>query len=168
MKEFTEKGPCPEGPNDFPKEPPIEEMPEDKIDNIYRRLAKIAGIDLEDTQDPISHVVRIGLLDRNPERILRNCAHLEVSVGSYGIPGKMLGLPTAGSKFLFCKYGGGYCGLSLDSLYNDFMKENCDACAHRHPMSEDWKWSIKWQQEKTNNRIREFQECLDRFAQDNY
>jgi hypothetical protein len=161
LHEFNERSPFPEGPDDFPKPPPIEETPDEEIDKMHRMLAKAAGIDLEKDNGEIANVVRIGLKDRNPERILKSCSHLEVARGHYGIPGEMLGLPTAGSKFLFCKYGGSVYGLSLDSMYEGFRKDHCVNCEHHNPMPKDWKWSLAWQQEKDKKRTDEFQRFID-------
>ena len=164
LHEFNERSPFPEGPDDFSKSRPIEEIPDEEIDEMHRMLAEMAGIDLEKDDDKIANIVRIGLKDRNPERILKNCSHLEVAAGSYGIPGEMLGLPTAGFKFLFCKYGGGVYGLSLDSMYEGvFRKDCCINCEHYSPMPNDWKWALAWQQEKERERTDEFQRFIDAF-----
>lgn len=162
LRGFEEFGRFPEGPDDLPEPPPIEEIPDKKIDEIHRKLAEAAGIDLEKDEDEIANIVRIGLKDRNPERVLKNCSHLEIAVGSYGIPGEMLGLPTAGSKFLFCKYGGAIRGLSLDSLYEGFKREYCMNCKHHDPMPKNWKWSLEWQKEEQKNRSPEFERFIDR------
>ncbi len=159
LHEFNEASPFPEGPNDFPKPPPIEEIPDEEIDKMHRMLAKVAGIDLE-KDDDIAKVAKIGLKDRNPERILRNCSNLEVATGHYGMVGEMLALETAGSKFLFCKYCGGVYGLSLDSLYEGLRKQ-CENCENHDPLPKDWKWSLAWQQEKDKKRTNEFQKFID-------
>lgn len=162
LHEFDERSHFPEGPDDFPQSRSIEEIPDEEIDKMHRMLAEMAGIDLEKDDDKIANIIRIGLKDRNPERILKNCSHLEVATGSYGIPGEMLGLPTAGFKFLFCKYGGGVYGLSLDSMYEGvFRKDHCMNCEHHSPMPNDWKWSLAWQQEKERERTDEFQRFID-------
>jgi hypothetical protein len=164
LHEFNEESPFPEGPDDFPKSRPIEECSDEEINEMHRRLAELAGIDLEKGDDKIANIVRIGLKDRNPERILKNCSHLEVAVGSYGIPGEMIGLPTAGFKFLFCRYGGGVYGVSLDVMYEGFFrKDHCVNCEHHSPLPNDWKWSLAWQQEKERGRTDEFQRFIDAF-----
>lgn len=160
LHDFIEASPFPEGPDDFPKPPPIEEIPDEEIDKTHRMLAKAAGIDLEKNDD-ISEVAKIGLKDRNPERILKNCSNLEVATGHYGMVGEMLALPTAGSKFLFCKHNGGVYGLSLDSLYEGFIKKHCENCKNHDPMPKDWKWSLAWQQEKDKKRTKEFQKFIE-------
>ena len=165
LHEFSKMTPFPEGPDSFPKSPPFEEWPDKEIDEMYKMLIEMAGIDLESDND-IAKIVRIGLEDRNPERILKNCSHLEVALGCYGIPGEMLGLPTAGYKFLFCKYGEGIFGLSLDTMYEKLREDHCTKCEHHDPMPEDWKWSLVWQKEKHEKRTKEFQKFIDEFNQE--
>lgn len=160
LMDFNEKGPYPEGPEDWPKAPPIEEIPDDEVDQLHRELAEMANINLE-SDDEIAYIVNVGLKDRNPERILKNCSNLEVATGSYGIPGILTGLHTAGSKFLFCKYGTGTYGLELDKLYEFIKEKHCQGCRYNNPMPEDWKWSLKWQQRKDSKRTPEFQKFID-------
>lgn len=159
LHKFNKASPFPEGPDDFPKPPPVEEIPDEEIDKMHRMLAKAAGIDLE-KDDDIAKVAKIGLKDRNPERILKNCSNLEVATGHYGMVGEMLALQTAGSKFLFCKYCGGVYGLSLDSLYEG-LRKHCENCENHDPLPKDWKWSLAWQQEKDKKRTKEFQKFID-------
>lgn len=164
-KKFKEEEPYPENPSDWEKFRPkksIEEIPDEEIDELHRDIVKMAGIDLE-SDDEIANIVKIGLNDRNPGRVLKNCSNIEVAIGSRGIPGIMLGLHTAGSKFLFCKYGTGFYGLSLDVLYKLLKNEYCKGCKHCNPMPKDWKWSLKWQQEKDKKRTPEFQKLIDGF-----
>jgi hypothetical protein len=66
---------------------------------IYRRMAEAQGINLMDPNDPVGRIVNIGMADFDPTRVLRNCQHLFVTIGSTGLPGEWLSLPTAGSKF---------------------------------------------------------------------
>lgn len=160
LHHFGERTSFPEGPDDFPKPPPIEEMPDQVIDSMHRMLAEAVGIDLENDEDEFAHIVRVGLEDRNPERVLKYCSHLEIAEGSYGIVGEFLNLPTAGSKVLFCKYGGGFEGLSLDRLFEMMKRNYCTNCKHRDPMPRNWKWSLKWQKEKDKKRTVEFQRFI--------
>ena len=118
----------------------------DSFVGLSKYLAASLGVDLNDPSDKIAEVVRIGFEDANPERILKNCQHLFVSLGSSGIPAQMLCLPTAGFKLLHCtRYG--YCvsALSLDGLYDSFSNFYCTKCANKTAQPPDWKWTIEWQ-----------------------
>jgi hypothetical protein len=119
---------------------------QDEIQRI-REMAAAMGVDLSDETDPIADVVRIGLADLNPERVLKTCQHLFVQPGSIGIPGEMLGLWSAGSKQLLCvKHGYGFSSLSLDSIYALMDQMYCTKCPDRSPHPTDWRWSHEWQE----------------------
>lgn len=115
---------------------------------VIRSMAKAYAINLEDETDGISRIVNIGIRDLNPERILKNCQHLFVSIGNFGIPAQMLGLPTAGSKWIHCvKFGHSVGGQSLDNAYKRvFYESYCKDCKDCLPHSADWRWSRKWQE----------------------
>jgi Domain of unknown function (DUF4365) len=113
---------------------------------IYRRMADAQGINLADPNDPIAKIVNIGISDFDPTRVLRNCRHLFVTIGSIGLPGQWLCLPTAGSKVLHCtlkrKSIG---GISLDGLYTSFKSEYCDGCNECKPHPVGWSYTHEWQ-----------------------
>jgi len=63
-----------------------------------------------------------------------------------GIPAQMLGLPTAGSKYIACrKHAYRSSGFNLDDLYAFFKAEHCDSCLDREDHPQDWKWTRAWQ-----------------------
>ena len=47
---------------------------------IYENLAAGAGIDLDDPNDPLAVLVKQGIQDLNPGRVLRNCEHIFITV----------------------------------------------------------------------------------------
>lgn len=131
-------------PRQAESEPPLDE----EI-RLHRQMARSLGVDLDDPNDEISQIVNIGLRDLNPERVLKNCQHLFVSLGFSGVPAQMLGLPTAGSKWLHCtKTGYAIMGMTLDGVYETFRDRCCRDCQDRVPHPADWKWSRRWQQEQ--------------------
>lgn len=125
-----------------PTEPSLEEERQ-----MIREMARAQGIDLDDPDDLVARIVRIGLTDLDPTRVLKHCKHLFLAQGSYGLPAKTLGLPSAGSKTLWCtlhSYGIG--GMELDSLYEEFMqREHCTECRDAQPHPEGWAWTRDWQ-----------------------
>jgi hypothetical protein len=113
---------------------------------IYRRMAEAQGINLEDSSDRIAKIVNIGIVDFDPTRVLRNCQHFFVSIGSTGLPGEWLGLPTAGSKFLHCTLKRHSIGrISLDGIYESFKSEFCDTCKDCSPHPPEWSYTHEWQ-----------------------
>jgi hypothetical protein len=112
----------------------------------YTSMATALGVDLSATDDLIADAVRVGIADFDPTRVLRNCQHLFVSLGSHGVVGDWLRLPTIGTKFLHCTLHGHMVGgASLDSVYADFRHDYCNSCADCEPHEADWHYSHAWQ-----------------------
>ena len=65
---------------------------------------------------------------------------------------------------MYC--GGGFFGLSLDSLYEKFKEDYCTNCEDHDPMPAEWKWSLAWQRTKHEKRTKEFQNFIDSFNQE--
>lgn len=138
------------------------DVPIEEEYQIYIEMAQAMGINLDDPNDQIAQIVRIGLQDLNPERVLKNCRNLFVYVGHYGIPAQMLGLHSAGSKYLRClKKDVAIGGLSLDGIWETMSQQNCSKCEHKEPWPDDWKWTRSWQTKEGEKDInREFNEKL--------
>jgi hypothetical protein len=127
-------------------EDPPEEHDQAALEQVVRQMSHGLGINIDDPNDSYARIVRIGLRDANPERVLRDCKQLVVQLGSSGIPAQMLGLPTAGSKYIACrKHGYRSSGFSLDDLYAFFKASHCDSCPDRAEHPQDWKWTRAWQ-----------------------
>lgn len=137
------------------------EMSLEDEEHIYRRMAEGLGINLDDPDDEIANIVRIGINDLNPERVLQNCQHLFVRLEGGGIPAEMLRLPTAGFKTVFCTlHGGGVSALELDNAYKSQHSERCESCTDRNPHPEGWRWSREWQIEQ-NEKHKAFLQPID-------
>ena len=123
----------------------------DMQEKLFREQAETFGIDLNDKDDEIAEIIRIGIKDLNPERVLKNCIHLYIKHGSVGLPAKWIGLSTAGFKYLYCTKQK-FClyGLSLDKTYLLFKSQYCNNCKYRNPHPTKWKWSYAWQKEQFN------------------
>ena len=126
--------------SDFPDVPTEEEY------QVYIQMAEAFGINVNDPKDDIAKIIRIGLEDLNPERVLKQCKYLYVYIGHYGIPAQMLRLYTAGSKYLRClKKEVCVSGLSLDKIYQTLFEKYCSNCKNREPRPDVWKWTRSWQ-----------------------
>jgi len=116
---------------------------------IYIGMAESMGIDLSDSGDKIAEIVRIGLRDIDPTRVLKDCRYLYLAIGTGGVPARMLLLPTAGFKTLFCTlHNHGIGSMSLDNACESLKEDYCSKCKNRSPHPSDWKWSHSWQYEQ--------------------
>ena len=116
------------------------------IEQMVRQMARGLGVNLDDPNDSTAQVLRIGIKDYNPERVLRECQHLYVRPGPHGIPAQMMGLPTAGSKEICCtKHHYRTSALSLDVGYEFFKSSHCARCDDLSPHPPGWKWSRIYQ-----------------------
>jgi hypothetical protein len=129
---------------------------------VYENVARALGINLSDPRDRIADVVRIGLKDLDPSRVLRNCEHIYVSLSFHGLVADWLQLPTAGGKVVHCtlhKYA--IEGLDLDGAYSFFKERYCDKCPDCLPRPSTWKYSME-RQELENKRYEQFMMDFDR------
>lgn len=121
---------------------------------IVTNLASQLGINLDDEDDRIADIVRVGLKDYSPERVIRECEHMFMMARDYGEIGQMLDLPTAGQKELWCtKHGHAMGGWDLDDLAGWFKEEYCRKCGDHVPRAEAWRWSRNWQIDEIRKHI---------------
>jgi hypothetical protein len=138
----------------------VPDVPVEEEYQIYTQMAQAMGINLDDPNNMIARIVKIGLQDLNPERVLKKCKHLFVYVGHYGIPAEMLKLYTAGSKYLRClKKDVAIGGQSLDGIYDSMKRDYCSGCKNIDPWPDDWRWTRSWQniesEKETHKKFRE-------------
>jgi uncharacterized protein DUF4365 len=138
-------------PSSFPigpdAEPPSTPPKDQELEQMARQMARSLGIDLDNPNDETAKLLRVGLKDYNPERVLRECQHLYVRIDSYGIPAQLMGLPTAGRKEVCCtKHGYRTNAFSLDVGYAHFKEKRCAKCPDSLPHPVGWKWNQKYQQ----------------------
>lgn len=119
----------------------------EEVAQLIETLARRLGVDLSDEDDPLSMIVRIGIADSDPTRVLKTCKNMRIAIGSYGIPAQMLGLPMAGSTVLSCAIHENYSieGIGIDGNYQLFDQEYCSKCSDRVPHDQGWSWSEEWQ-----------------------
>jgi hypothetical protein len=121
---------------------------DEEEENMIRHLLKIGGIDLNG-DDEFARLARIGLKDRNPERVLKHCKHLHAEIVNYGPIWDMFALPSTGTKILFCeKNNAATIGRELDHLFAKMQRENCIGCKHHSPRPAGWKWTHEWHKKR--------------------
>ena len=133
-------------------------------EQIYENMAAGLGINMGDPTDPLTRIVRRGITDLNPGRVLQICDKTFVSLSGRMITiverrlASQLSLPTVGSKVIHCVlHGYAVEHKSLDNAQSLFKTRYCDKCPDRSPRASDWEWSDDWQEEE-NKRHREFME----------
>lgn len=127
--------------------------PDQEIEG-FRSRAIGLGFNVDDPNDEFGQVIKQGLLDHNPERVIKNCESLVmIPTRALGVPAQMVGLPSAAMKFLYClKKGNAMGGWRLDDIYLSpvpgmgFKAQFCDTCDLRQTRSESWVWTSQWQQ----------------------
>jgi hypothetical protein len=116
----------------------------------FRERAKALGMDPDDPKNEYGKIIRHGLEDYNPERVLKTCESIFVFPSrALGLPAQMVGLVTATSKYIYClKHKHWVGGWSLDESYKLFFeKEYCVECNDNIPRENDWKWTSQWQRD---------------------
>jgi hypothetical protein len=103
------------------------------------------GIDISDEASPLVQCLKIAARDNTPERILANCEHLLVGLGSTGpialFIKRTYNLGTAGSKVVHCtKFDYHVEGRDQDSAYEVFRERHCKSCPDVSPRPSDWKY----------------------------
>src|SRR5262245_51201117 len=88
---------------------------------LFRRSILAAfqrSLTLKDATDPTAASIRIGLMDLDPSRVLRQCEHIFLKVGPAGLVSQWLKMPTAGTKIIHCtKHGYALAAADLDEGY---------------------------------------------------
>ncbi|WP_322068181.1 DUF4365 domain-containing protein [Paraburkholderia bannensis] len=128
--------------------------PDEEIE-AFRSRALALGFNVNDPKDKFGQIIQQGLLDYNPERVIKHCAYLVMVPSRFlGVPAQMVGLPSATMKLLHClKKGHTMGGWRLDDIYTSplpgqgFKQQYCDGCEMCIPRELNWKWSGKWQSE---------------------
>lgn len=121
----------------------------------FTERAIAMGFKIDDPNDDIGKLIKTGLEDYNPERVIKNCEHLYMfTSNSLGIPARTLGLYSAASKFLVCtKKNHVMGGWRLDDIYSfiiggGFKEQYCKGCEECSPRPDSWKWTSKWQEQQ--------------------
>jgi hypothetical protein len=117
----------------------------DPIWQIIQNMATGLGIDISDENSPLVRGLKIAARDDSPERVLKNCEHLLVSLGAMGPIARRIvsafNISTAGSKVVHCTLHNFHVeGKEQDAAYADFKRTYCDSCPDRKPRPDDWQY----------------------------
>ncbi len=113
---------------------------------MLRNLAYTEGIDVDNGADASAELVRLGLKDLSPQRIIGNCEHLFVAMRAVHPLGAHLHIPSIGIKELWCTLHG-YLHLheDLDAAYTSFNEAHCKGCSDCAPRGAHFTWTPDWQ-----------------------
>jgi hypothetical protein len=121
---------------------------------VIQNRATALGIDLLNDTNPAAKLVRLGIKDADPGRVLAHCQHAFVSIGLptdtlvVALSG-LLQLPSIGAKVLHCDlHNYAVEGPSLDSICESFKSQYCNTCPDRSSRPPEWKYSDEWQQQE--------------------
>jgi hypothetical protein len=117
----------------------------DTIWQIMQNVATAHGIDISDESSPLVRHLRIAARDDDFERVLRDCEHLLVTLGSVGPTARYIqeyfATTMAASKVVHCTlHDYHYEDKELDTAYAYFRSEYCDKCPDRAPRASKWSY----------------------------
>jgi hypothetical protein len=148
-------------PYEIPKRKPIEEMTVEEYQEMTKELIEAQGINLENTDD-LTNAISIALRDMNPKVYFQHCENLHLGYVNTSPVGISIGLPSMGTKFVWCKYcKSSIAGFDLEGAFNNFKQQNCQSCTSHKPRSEDWGCYVKWVREREDDP--EFRTVLTNF-----
>lgn len=125
-------------------------------------LAKNLGMDPDDTDCRLGQIVAMGLVNYDPTDVIGHCGHMFVDYRPGGIVAEQLRMHSAaGMHLLVCLKHSHAIGTGnlLSRVFDDangpefawgFKQKYCDKCNDCESRSDDWCWSLKWQQEERN------------------
>ena len=126
------------------------------LEQVFQNMARSLGLDPANPE--LRQLFEEEVKDADPSRVLKDCAHLFVSLGPKPRMIVNLGLRHAGPKFVHCtRYNYHVYGKDLDSAYSEFKARHCDNCLGKTARDAGWSYSSKWQLEE-NGRHRDFME----------
>jgi hypothetical protein len=142
----------------------------DLVRQIVENRATGLGIDMTNPDDPIVKLIRMGIRDANPERVIKHCEHAFLTIGGVVLLpiaslAQTLQLPSMQSKIIHCDlHDYAVEGATLDSACVEFKKKYCDTCKDIKPRPADWEYSDEWQSQENERHV----EFVARFYQKHY
>ena len=111
---------------------------------IVQNMATALGVDISDENDPLVRGLRIAARANSPERVLKTCEHVVVTLGARGPIARRIrqefNLPTAASKVVHCALHDYHVeGKELDSAYSEFKRKYCESCPDKKLRPEGWR-----------------------------
>lgn len=148
-------------PYQFHKKKKIDDMTVDEYQKLTKNLLKAQGIKIEGDDD-LTQSISMAIRDMNPKEYFRHCKHLHISYLNQSVLGASIGLPSMGTKLVWCKY----CktsigGFNLKGVFDNFKKDNCQSCEHHKSRGKNWICNVKWVREQAESP--EFKKVSENF-----
>lgn len=129
----------PYDPKNKMQEEEINNMTFSQIKQFLIRQMELQGFDLSKTNDQKIDVINLAISDSDPTQYLKHCEQLRISYYNTSMFGKMIGLPALGQKVVWCNNAKKIAsGLSLKTVFNSFVRENCIDCTQIRPRGDQW------------------------------
>ena len=136
--------------------PEEDDEPQDR-QSMAKMVLEMQGIEI-DLDDPPSSdeddlMTRMGYYaaqDADPKPVYKHCEHLRIAYRP-SQAGKLLGMPSFGTKHLWCQYGGLISGSSLRKIFEQYKVKYCDGCEHHCPRSDDWDLTEEFEQKQVED-----------------
>lgn len=126
----------------------VNEMTTSEHKDMTKKLLYAQGVNLE-SEDRITSAIRIALEDLNPKEYFKHCSKLHIKYLNTSSVGRSIGLPSMGSKLIWCKHcKSSPSGFNLKLIFTSFVENNCKDCKHIDKRNDDWEPTVKWVQEQ--------------------
>ncbi|MCX6777593.1 MAG: DUF4365 domain-containing protein [Candidatus Micrarchaeota archaeon] len=102
-----------------PKQKPIDEMSLREYQTATKQIIEALGMEVEKDDS-----LKIAIRDINSEECFRHCEYVRIAY-STSLVGRLIALPSLGSKILWCKYGGAIEGFDLLDSFKLFKATKC-------------------------------------------
>lgn len=133
-----------QNPYDIPKIKNIDDMTVEEYQEMTENLLEVQGIKLS-CEDELTKAISMALRDINPKEYFQHCKNLHICYLNTSILGRSIGLPSMGTKLVWCKHCKcSITGFDLKGTFNSFKRENCQSCVHNEPRSKKWICYVKW------------------------
>ena len=138
-------------PYEVPRHGDVGKMTMSEYQDITRDLLHAQGINLK-SGDKTTSAIRMALEDMNPEEYFKHCSKLHMKYLNTSPGGRSIGLPSMGSKFIWCQHcKTSSSGFNLNLIFNFFVEENCKDCKYVDKRNASWECIFDWVKKQEND-----------------
>lgn len=148
---FLEEMKAKPNPYEVPRHKDVGKMTMSEYQDMTRDLLHAQGINLK-SGDETTSAIRMALEDMNPEGYFKHCSKLHIKYLNTSPFGRSIGLPSMGSKFIWCQHcKTSSSGFNLNLIFNFFVEENCKDCKYVDKRNANWECIFDWVQKQEND-----------------